>query len=48
MMFSPARAIEVSLWGNRVGALVMGADGYSIFEYDRDFVSVGTCWHAHF
>ena len=41
MMFSPARAIEVSLWGNRVGALVMGADGYSIFEYDRDFVSGG-------
>ena len=40
-MFVPAKAVEVSLWGKRVGALAMEADGFSVFEYDREFAAYG-------
>ncbi len=40
-MFVPAKAVEVFLWGKRVGALAMEADGFSVFEYDREFVADG-------
>ena len=41
MTFIAAQAIEVSLWGRRVGALAMGRDGFSVFEYDPSFVRAG-------
>ena len=40
-MFRSAHAIEVVLWGRRVGVLAMGRDGFSVFEYDPSFVRAG-------
>ena len=40
-MFARAKAIEVFLWGGRVGVLSYGSDGNIRFEYDRSFLSRG-------
>lgn len=37
----PTRAIMVYLWGYRVGALSLGLDGYSRFQYFPDFIKRG-------
>lgn len=40
-MVVPTRAITVYLWGERVGALSLGSDGYSRFQYFPEFVRHG-------
>ena len=40
-MYNPVKAIEVFLWGQRVGALVHDYDQYFVFEYDRSFQRSG-------
>ena len=40
-MFVSAKAIEVFLWGSRVGVLSCGSDGDIRFEYDRNFLGRG-------
>lgn len=40
-MYKPVRAIEVFLWGQRVGALAHDYDQYSVFEYDPEFRKSG-------
>lgn len=37
----PTKAITVYLWGNRVGALYFGPDGYSRFQYSPEFARMG-------
>ena len=37
----PTKAITVHLWGNRVGALFIGRDGFSRFQYFPAFVRSG-------
>lgn len=41
-MFSPVKAIEVSIWGKRVGVVARDPSlGYYVFEYDPVFVGRG-------
>lgn len=37
----PTKAITIHLWGNRVGVLLFGDDGYSRFQYFPEFAKHG-------
>ena len=40
-MYVPVKAIEVFIWGRRVGVLTHDYDQYSVFEYDSEFRKTG-------
>ena len=40
-MYVPVKAIEVFIWGHRVGVLTHDYDQYSVFEYDPEFRKTG-------
>ena len=40
-MYVPVKAIEVFIWGRRVGVLTHDYDQYSVFEYDPEFRKTG-------
>ena len=40
-MYVPVKAIEVFIWGYRVGVLTHDYDQYSVFEYDPEFRKTG-------
>ena len=40
-MYVPVKAIEVFIWGHRVGVLTHDYDQYFVFEYDPRFRKTG-------